>query len=64
MDVNEFLGLALEPDAHLRKGQKLMNMLFESRPDLYDQASSQDVSDVFYDDAHLWSMVGWIVENW
>lgn len=72
MSLEEFLELSLEPEMHLRQGQKLMLSLHEHRSDLYDRIlndsvdrfSSGALRDCFYDDSKVWGTILWIKENW
>ena len=64
MELQEFLSQALEPDPHLRKGQKLIASLGITRPDLYDRMNERDAADCYYEDDKIWSTLEWLRKNW
>lgn len=66
MTYSEFLTdwrtqCASQPE--LRRGQALMNLLFEVRPDLYDQVNMSAL-DSFYTDEPLPSLLTILNEQW
>lgn len=68
----EFLDYVLLPSPSLRQGQKLISVLQEIRPDLYerimydprDLLGSGAGHDCFYDDSKVWGTIQWIRDNW
>jgi hypothetical protein len=65
MNLQDFLNEALEPDPDLRKGQKIVALLHNARPDLYDRLlNDRDAVDCYYDDDKIWAMAEWLRKNW
>lgn len=63
MRAEDFLKQALTPDAHQRRGQKLMNELYQIKPDLYHALHADD-ADPYFDDRRLWAAVQFVRDNW
>ena len=63
ISLMDFLALANKPEAHLRKGQHLFNLLHEHKPQLANQIRGTGL-DPFYRDNRLDDVVAWIACNW
>lgn len=66
MDFIQFLALMdevkLTKTYYLRWGQTLMNVLYRTYPELYDQITGTDF-DCFYLDENLGSVVSFLLDN-
>jgi hypothetical protein len=64
MELQEFLVFTLEPDRHLRTGQKMITYLGDVRPDLYEKLLRHSLSGCYYTDEKIWALVEWLKNNW
>ena len=65
LTFESFLKEALEPEKHIRKGQRFMNVLMVHRPELerYFHGSQFEINP-FYRDENLWAAVEYVRKNW
>jgi len=62
MEFHNFAQMAQNVPQGMRKGQYLINLLFQYRPDIYDKLPPE--LDVFYSDKMYSDAMSWICSSW
>ena len=63
ISLTDFLDLAAKPCVHLRKGQRLFNLLYEYRPELANELMRTEANPFYLDD-RLDEAIAWITARW